>query len=264
MLKFLDISFIDVLDIFLVALLVFETIRLFRRTSAMGIFIGILLIYVVWILVRALDMKLLSFILGQILGVGVVALLIIFQPEIRRFLLDLGTKLTHGKSGYKGFLSRLFRNTNDTVGITPKAVAEIADACRKMSDTKTGALIVLRHNHLLDSFIETGDELHAVINSRLIENIFFKNTPLHDGAMIVSKDSIVAARCTLPISDNPNLPPHYGMRHKAGIGITEVSDATAIIVSEETGEISYADAGKITPVTSINQLRLIIENSFKQ
>lgn len=264
MLKFLDISFIDVLDVFLVALLVFETIRLFRRTSAMGIFVGILLIYVVWIVVRALDMKLLSFILGQILGVGVVALLIIFQPEIRRFLLDLGTKLTHSKSGYKGFLSRIFRSTNDNVGISPKVVAEITEACHNMSETKTGALIVLRHNHLLDSYIETGDEIHSLINSRLIENIFFKNTPLHDGAMIVSKDNIIAARCTLPISDNPNLPPHYGMRHKAGLGITEVSDATAIIVSEETGEISYADAGKIMTVTSISQLKLIIENSYKQ
>lgn len=264
MLEFLNISFIDVLDIFLVALLVFETIRLFRRTSAMGVFAGILLIYVVWIVVRALDMKLLSFILGQILGVGVVALLIIFQPEIRRFLLGLGSKLTNGKNRYKGLFSRIFRTTNDTTGITPKAVAEIADACRKMSETKTGALIVLRHNHLLDSYVETGDEIHSLINSRLIENIFFKNAPLHDGAMIISKDSIIAARCTLPISDNPDLPPQYGMRHKAGLGITEVSDATAIVVSEETGEICYADAGKMVTVSSINQLRLLIENAYKQ
>ena len=133
-----------------------------------------------------------------------------------------------------------------------------------MSETNTGALIVLRHNHMLESFIETGDEIHALINRRLIENIFYKNTPLHDGAMIITKDSIIAARCTLPISDNPNIPPKYGMRHKAALGITEVSDASAIVVSEETGEISFAEAGKMRTMGSITELRLAIENSYKQ
>ena len=263
MLKFLNISFIDVLDILLVALLIFEIIRLFRRTSAMGIFVVILLMYVAWIVVRALDMKLLSFLLGQILGVGVVALLIIFQPEIRRFLLDLGSHLTL-KSGSSSWLSRLFKHTNDAAAITPKVLDELTAACRKMSETNTGALIVLRHNHMLETYIETGDEIHALINRRLIENIFYKNTPLHDGAMIITKDSIIAARCTLPISDNPNIPPKYGMRHKAALGITEVSDASAIVVSEETGEISFAEAGKMRTMGSITELRLAIENSYKQ
>ena len=252
MLNFLNISFIDVLDILLVALLIFEIIRLFRKTSAMGIFVVVLLMYVAWIVVRALDMKLLSFILGQI-----------FQPEIRRFLLDLGSRLTL-KSGSSTWLSRLFKHTNDAAAITPKVLDELTAACRKMSETKTGALIVLRHNHMLESFIETGDEIHALINRRLIENIFYKNTPLHDGAMIITKDSIIAARCTLPISDNPNIPPKYGMRHKAALGITEVSDASAIVVSEETGEISFAEAGRMRTMGSITELRLAIENSYKQ
>ncbi len=260
MLNFLDFSFIDLLDIILVGLLVFEIIRLFRRTSAMGVFIGILLIYVAWLVTRALNMKLLSFIMGQIIGVGIVALLIIFQPEIRRFLLDLGTRITR-KNG-TGIISRLFKSTNDT-GMTPKDLEELTSACRKMSETKTGALIVLRHNHPLDSYIETGDEIGALIKRRLIENIFFKNTPLHDGAMIISKDKIIAARCTLPISDNPDIPPHYGMRHKAALGITEVSDASVVVVSEETGEIAFAHAGQMKPMASISELRLAIENSYK-
>lgn len=260
MLDFLEFRFIDLLDIVLVGLLVFEIIRLFRRTSAMGVFIGILLFYVAWNITRALNMKMLSFIMGQIIAVGVVALLIIFQPEIRRFLLDLGNRIT--RQNRTGLLAKLFRGTNDT-GMSPKDLEELTSACRKMSETRTGALIVLRHNHLLDSYIETGDEMHSLINRRLIENIFFKNTPLHDGAMIMSKDSIIAARCTLPISDNPDIPPHYGMRHKAALGITEVSDATAIVVSEETGEIVYANAGQLKVMTSINELSLAVENSYK-
>lgn len=260
MLKFLDLGFFDVLDILLVGLLIFEIIRLFRRTSAMGVVLGVLAIYGAWTVVKLLNMKMLSYIMGQILGVGVVALLIIFQPEIRRFLLDLGMKISNTKKA--GILSRIFKSTNDT-GISPQVLEELTSACRKMSETRTGALIVLRHNHLLDSYVETGDEIHSLINRRLIENIFFKNTPLHDGAMIINKDSIIAARCTLPISDNPDIPPHYGMRHKAALGITEVSDATAIVVSEETGGICYAYNGQIKPMASITELRLAVENSYK-
>lgn len=260
MLKFLNFSFVDFLDIVLVALLVFEIIRLFRRTSAMGVVLGVFAVYVAWLLVKALKMRVLSYIMGQIIGVGVVALLIIFQPEIRRFMLDVGNKIT--RTNRLGILSRLFKGTNDT-GMSPKVLEELTSACRKMAETKTGALIVLRHNHLLDTYIETGDEIHSLVNRRLIENIFFKNTPLHDGAMIINKDSIIAARCTLPISDNPDIPPQWGMRHKAALGITEVSDAAAIVVSEETGEICYANAGQMKVMTSINELRLAIENSYK-
>ena len=134
----------------------------------------------------------------------------------------------------------------------------------RMSESKTGALIVIAHTSSLSFIIETGDRIDAAINRRLIENIFFKNTPLHDGAMVIANDRIVAARCTLPISENMNIPPQYGMRHRAAAGITEDTDATAIVVSEETGGISFVKDGEIKPMNSITELRIAIENSYKE
>jgi len=260
MFDFVDISFIDVLDILMVGLLVYWLIRAVRGTSAVNIFIGILLIYVVWIVSRAVGMKLLSFILGQILGVGVVALLVIFQPEIRRFLLRITSSTTAAR---KGVFNKLFRQAAQSAGMRPIDLEELTAACRKMSETKTGALIVIRHGSSLNEFIDTGDEIDARINRRLIENIFFKNTPLHDGAMIISTDHIIAARCTLPITARQDIPAHYGMRHRAAIGISEVSDASVIVVSEETGDISFVQDGIIKTMGSITELRLAIENSYK-
>ncbi|MDD2594769.1 MAG: diadenylate cyclase CdaA [Bacteroidales bacterium] len=260
MFDFVHITFIDILDVLLVGFLIYEIIRLIRGTTAMSIFYGIIFLYVIWIIVRALNMKLLSLIMGQVLGVGVIALIVIFQQEIRRFLLHIGTKYV--STGRSTLLKRLFGKTNEP-GITAEVLEELTGACRKMAETKTGALIVLRHNSSLENIIETGDEIDARINRRLIENIFFKNTPLHDGAMIISQDKILAARCTLPISDNINIPPRFGMRHRAAIGITESTDATAVVVSEETGEISYVSAGELKKMNSITELRLAIENSYK-
>ncbi|MFA5325340.1 MAG: diadenylate cyclase CdaA [Bacteroidales bacterium] len=261
MLDFINISFIDVLDILLVALLIYEIIKLIRGTAAMSIFSGIILIYVAWIVVRALNMKLLSTIIGQVLGVGVIALIVLFQQEIRRFLLHLGQKYA-SNTKRKGFLRGLFSHGQDST-ISTEVLEEITAACRKMSETKTGALIVLIHQSSLDSFAETGDILNSNINRRLIENIFFKNSPLHDGAMIMSKDKIIAARCTLPITESYNISPRFGMRHRAAIGITEETDAEAIVVSEETGEISYIINGEMKKMNSITELRLSIENSYR-
>ena len=140
---------------------------------------------------------------------------------------------------------------------------ELTAACRKMAETKTGALIVLRHGTALGEIIDTGDEIDARINRRLIENIFFKNSPLHDGAMIASEDRILAARCTLPITQRQDIPAHYGMRHRAAIGMSEVCDASVIVVSEETGDISFVSGGQIKTMESITELRLAIENSYK-
>ena len=259
MFDFIDITFIDVLDVLMVGLLIFWLIRVVRGTSAVNIFIGVLLLYVVWIASRALGMKLLSFILGQVLGVGVVALLVIFQPEIRRFLMRISSSTT---AAQRGFFNKLFRQAH-AAGMRQEDLEELTAACRKMAETKTGALIVIRHVSSLGEFIETGDEIDARINRRLIENIFFKNTPLHDGAMILSQDHIISARCTLPISTRQDIPPHYGMRHRAAIGISEVSDASVIVVSEETGDISFVQSGNIKTMGSITELRLAIENSYK-
>ena len=259
MFDFIDISFIDVLDVLMVGLLIYWLIRVVRGTSAVNIFLGVLLLYVIWIASRALGMKLLSFILGQVLGVGVVALLVIFQPEIRRFLLRISSSTTVAQ---KGFFNKLFRHTK-TGGMQSHELEELTAACRKMAETRTGALIVLRHGSALADIIDTGDEIDARINRRLIENIFFKNSPLHDGAMIASEDRILAARCTLPITQRQDIPAHYGMRHRAAIGMSEVCDASVIVVSEETGDISFVSGGQIKTMESITELRLAIENSYK-
>ena len=169
MFDFINISFIDVLDVLMVGLLIYWLIRVVRGTSAVNIFIGVLLLYVVWIASRALGMKLLSFILGQVLGVGVVALLVIFQPEIRRFLLRISSSTT---AAQQGVFKKLFRQSR-AGGMAPGELEELTAACRKMSETKTGALIVLRHGSALGDILDTGDEIDARINRRLIENIFF-------------------------------------------------------------------------------------------
>ena len=260
MFDFIDISWIDVLDVLMVGLLIYWLIRVVRGTSAVNIFLGILLLYVIWIASRALGMKLLSFILGQVLGVGVVALLVIFQPEIRRFLLRISSSTS--AAAQKGVFSKIFRQAR-SAGMQPDELEELTAACRKMSETKTGALIVIRHGAALGEIIDTGDEIDARISRRLIENIFFKNSPLHDGAMILSENRILAARCTLPITQRQDIPAQYGMRHRAAIGQSEASDASVIVVSEETGNISFVQEGRIRTMGSITELRLAIEESYK-
>ena len=259
MFDFINISFIDVLDVLMVGLLIYWLIRVVRGTSAVNIFLGVLLLYVVWIASRALGMKLLSFILGQVLGVGVVALLVIFQPEIRRFLLRISSSTT---SAQKGVFRKLFRHTT-SAGLPSHELEELTAACRKMSETKTGALIAIRRSSALGEIVDTGDEIDARINRRLIENIFFKNSPLHDGAMVLSENRIIAARCTLPITQRQDIPAHYGMRHRAAIGLSEATDAAVIVVSEETGNISFVQEGQIKTMGSITELRLAIENAYK-
>ena len=261
MFDFINISVIDVIDILLVGLLIYQMIKIIRGTSVFNIFTGILLIYLMWVIVQALNMKLLSSILGQILGVGVVALIVIFQPEIRRFLLHLGAKyVAHPKRN--AFAKWLSGGSENDIKVS--SVDEIAESCRHMSETKTGALIVLQHSSSLEFVTETGDIIDSTVNSRLIQNIFYKNTPLHDGAMVIAHDRIVAARCTLPIMENPNIPPQFGLRHRAAVSITQDTDAQAIVVSEETGKISYVSKGEMRVIPSISELKLTIENSYKK
>ncbi len=261
MFGFIDISIIDVIDIALVGLLIYSLIRLARGTSMFNIFIGVMLMYILWVVVSALNMKLLSLILGQVLGVGVIALIVIFQPEIRRFLLHIGSAYL-SRSKRSAIARWLFaRNEKE---MKAGALEEIAESCRSMGDTRTGALIVIQHTSSLEFVTETGDTIDAAVNRRLIENIFFKNSPLHDGAMVINADRIVSARCTLPIVDNPNIPPQYGMRHRAAVSITSDTDAIAVVVSEETGNISFVSKGELKTVTSISELKLLIENSYRQ
>ena len=261
MFEIIDIHFIDILDILLVGLLVFYVYRLIRGTAAISIFLGIILLYIMWAVVKALNMSLLSAIMGQVLGVGVIAIIVLFQQEIRKFLLRLGSTYLLNNKHLK-FLSALFGRKES--GMELAALDEITEACRKMSEDKTGALIVIAHSSSMDFVTETGDIIDARISRRLIENLFFKNSPLHDGAMVISNDRIVAARCTLPISENPNIPAKYGMRHRAATGLSEETDACVIVVSEETGNISFVKDGEIKTMNSITELRLAIENSYKK
>ncbi|MDO4736004.1 MAG: diadenylate cyclase CdaA [Bacteroidia bacterium] len=258
MFEFIDIKIIDVIDILLVGVLIYQAYKLIRGTAAISIFLGILLLYIVWIVVNALNMQLLSSIMGQVIGVGVIAIIVLFQQEIRRFLLHLGSKF-NGR-GNK-VLTRIFGRKDASIKLVE--LDELTQACRKMSETKTGALIVLAHTSSLEFVIETGDIIDAKINRRLIENLFFKNSPLHDGAVVIVNNRIIAARCTLPITENPNIPANYGMRHRAATGMTENSDASVIVVSEETGNISFVRDGVIKTMNSITELRLAIEASYK-
>ena len=252
---FMSMSIVDILDILLVALIIFVVIRWIHDSPAMNIFLAIIFIYFLMIVVEALHMKLMSKLVSTFIDVGVVALIVIFQPEIRHFLMRFGAGTKIGSKGRK-FFNMLFGDKESAVD--NESDNEITEACRVMGQEKTGALIVIPHQVSLDDIVGTGDRIDAIVNRRLIMNLFFKNSPLHDGAMVISGDRIVAARCTLPITDRSDIPARYGMRHKAAIGITEQSDADVIVVSEETGGISFVKEGKLTPINNINELKLLL------
>ena len=256
MLGFLRLSFIDVIDIILVALVIFEVFRWIKGSSAMNIFIAIIILLVVRLVAEAVGMKMISSLLGTVIDVGAVALIVIFQPEIRRFLNTIGRRAGNTLEK-RNFLEKLITGGQKTV-LSNASVTEIAEACMEMSQKKTGALILLRRGDSLKDIIDTGDIIEAAVTRRLIMNIFFKNSPLHDGAMIIGDDRIIAARCTLPITDRLDLPAYFGMRHKAAIGISEQSDVDVLVVSEETGAVSFVRAGEVTKVQTINDLKLLI------
>ncbi len=258
---FLQLSLADILDILLLALIIFVVFRWIRGTSAMSIFVAIISLYVIRVIVSAFNMRLMTNIMETVLDVGLIALIVIFQPEIRKFLMQLGTRYMNTAQGNK-LISKFLKKGKSTNISGSDDVNNITEACRRMSEEKTGALIVIAHNASLDEIISTGDKIDAAIHRRLIMNLFFKNSPLHDGALIVSGGRIAAARCTLPITERSNIPANYGMRHKAAIGITEETDADAIVVSEETGRISFVKGGAVTPINNINELKLLLNTSL--
>ena len=258
-LGFLEMSFTDILDILLLAILIFILFKWIRGSSAMSIFVAIVSLFFIRILVSALGMKFMTTLLDTILDVGVVAIIVIFQPEIRKFLIQLGNRYMANAKG-SDILKRIFGREKQ--GSDNEAVNEIAEACNRMSETKTGALIVISHKAPLEDIISTGDKIDAAIHRRLIMNLFFKNSPLHDGAVVIAGGRIAAARCTLPITQRKNIPANYGMRHKAAIGITEETDADVIVVSEETGKIAFIRAGQVKQINNINELKLLLGESL--
>jgi len=255
---FINFSFVDILDILMVTFILYQVYKLIKGTAAMNIFIAIILFYVIYLIVRALKMELMSMILGQFIGVGMIALIILFQQEIRRFLLHIGTRyMTRSRNS---FIRKFFHGKN----IESTAIAQIiAEACSNMSKKNTGALIVIGRTSSLQIYVETGDIIDAQMNIRLLENIFFKNAPLHDGAVIILNNNIFAARCVLPASENMNIPADFGMRHRAALGITEITDAIVVVVSEETGRISYVENGKIENNITPDRLRSLLELGIK-
>lgn len=246
---FIQITPLDLLDILLVAVLIYQLFRLVRHTNAMSIFAGILIIYLLWRLVDLLGMELLTMILGQVIGVGAIALIIVFQPEIRKFLFLLGERYGRRNS----LIRRLF---------FPNAIVSkgnwtepVVTACLHMAHAKTGALIVIRRHSEVDPYTEQGVRLDAEISTALLESIFFKNSPLHDGAAVIENKRVRAARCILPVSDRTDIPGRYGTRHRAALGLSEETDAVILVVSEERGQVSLVVDGQISPNLSEQRLR---------
>lgn len=250
---FVPFTFIDFIDIILVAAIMFWIYRATRGTNAPYIISGIIMIYLMWVVVRTLNMELLSNILGQFVSVGVIALIIVFQPEIRRFLQMIGMRQKRFN-----FIARIF-NRNDNTSVT--IIAPIVQACWEMSAHKTGALIVIGRQSDLRLITEGGIAIDAKISTPLLENIFFKNAPLHDGAVVIEGDRIVAAKCILPVTQS-DVPKSYGTRHRAAIGMSEISDAIILVVSEETGGISIAHGGTIHRDIAPDQLANLLQRHF--
>jgi uncharacterized protein (TIGR00159 family) len=249
MLDFLDFSFLDALDILLVAILIYYIYKLLKGTVAINIFLGIAFIFLIWKITQILKMEMLSNILGYLLSGGVIALIIVFQQEIRKFLLMIGTTNVTSRTQ---FLKQLkFLKSEITLETDSDT---LLSACKKMSKTKTGALIVIERTNSLDFLIKTGDNMNAEINEVLLESIFYKNSPLHDGATIIRDNYVVATRVILPISDSINIPSRFGLRHRAAFGVSEKTDAVCLLVSEETGEISYIKDGNFELYADYNEL----------
>jgi len=224
----------------------------------MNIFVGIAFVYMVWLAVKALKMQMLGAILGQVMGVGAIALVIVFQQEVRRFLLLIGSK--YFTENYRLRFSRLF-----SLKFKPAPLLNtksIMVAIESMSKKKIGALIVITKKMSLDNYSHIGDVLDANISSRILESVFAKDSPLHDGAVIIFNNKIQAARCILPVSDRIDLPPHFGTRHRAALGMTEATDSFIIVVSEETGSISYAINGMLQYDVTIKELADTLEKEF--
>ncbi len=257
---FITIRFLDILDILLVAILLYQLYRLIKGTVAFNIVIGLFSMYLLWLVVRALNMNLLGSILGQFIGVGVLALIVVFHPEIRKFLVFIGTNYNVNRllSIDKLFGTHKGRNINN------EQIETLVDACVSMSKSKTGAIIVIAQMSELNEQINSGERIDAKISSSLIRTIFFKNSPLHDGAVIIKANEIAAAGCILPLTQR-DIDKSLGLRHRAAIGITENTDAISIIVSEERGSISFVKEGEIKRRVSREVLTALLEeNIFNQ
>lgn len=255
---FLDFSFIDILDILLVGLLLFYAYRLVKGTVAINIFIGIVIFYVIWKLTDILNLDVLSNILGKFISVGFFALIVVFQQEIRKFLLLIGSTNFASKRS----VVRYFNFLNQDQGSLKIDLKALLSACNKMANEKTGAIIVLERENNLDFLHNTGDEANIELSGQILETIFFKNSPLHDGAVIVKNNFIKATRVVLPVSESASIPSRFGLRHRAAIGISEKTDAVVLVISEQSGKISYIKDGVFCKFKSIDDLMRILNEDL--
>lgn len=249
---FFEFGIKDIIDIVLVALILYYVYRLMKESRSLNVFIGIMVFVLVWLFVsQVLEMRLLGSIMDKLVSVGVIGLIVLFQEEIRKFFYNLGAhqRMQNVMTFFTG---------KKVQKVDKESIMPIVMACMSMSRGKVGALIVIERAAPLDDIVDTGDRIDAQINQRLIENIFFKNSPLHDGAMVIAKKRIKAAGCILPVSHDHDIPKHLGLRHRAAMGISQESDALAIVVSEETGRISIANKGIFQLRLSAEQLESIL------
>ena len=251
--KFWDFGIIDFIDVFLVAMLLYYIYRLVKGTVAINIFIGIIVVYLIWRLTDFLDMFMLHKIFDGFIKVGIIALIVVFQPEIRKFLLMVGSTNFAGRGQFFKrfkFLKTESQSTTD--------VDALISACKNMAETKTGALMVIQRNNNLDFLTGTGDEMNIAVTQPIIESIFFKNSPLHDGAIVIENNVVKATRVILPVSNDRSIPSRFGLRHRAAVGITEKTDAIALVVSEESGQVSYLKNGEFEMFETLEELKLQI------
>ncbi|UCS93587.1 diadenylate cyclase CdaA [Echinicola marina] len=249
---FLDVSIVNIIDITLVSVLIYQVYKLMRGSVAIKIFLGFLSLYLVYLVVNAAKMELLSIILGQFMGVGVIAAIILFAPEIRKFLLIIGK--TSILSNENVLQELLFWRKKETMAFN---ITPIIEASKSLAGTSTGALIVISRNSELKFYADSGDLIDAVVSKRLLISIFNKYSPLHDGAAIIYNGKVKAARCILPVTEK-ELPAHFGLRHRAAIGMSEATDTLVLIVSEETGQVSMAKNGNILHNLSFQEVREMI------
>jgi len=256
---FLKMTITDGIDIILVALIVYYIYNLIKNTLAVNLLLGMVIILVLHWVVDALHMELLSTIIDQFINVGIIALIVIFQPEIRRFLLLIGknTFLQQNKAWWGYLFGSKNIERDNLVRIKP-----IIDACKSMKKSRTGALIVFVKFYDDQLFANSCELIDSKISKRLLESIFQKYSPLHDGAVVIAENKIKSASCILPLTDNDKLPPQFGLRHRAGIGISETTDAVAVIISEETGEIAYAKQGRVRMNVSFGELEKLLNKDF--
>lgn len=251
-----DFGIKDIIDILLVALLLFYLYKMMKSSGTLNIFLGVIAFILVWIMASEIFyMRLTGTILDKFMSIGLIILVILFQDQIKRFLVEIGSK------GKWTTIRRLF--SHETVSESKHAnIMSIVYACMSMAKSKTGALIVIQRKMSLLDYIKTGDDIDANINVRLIENIFFKNSPLHDGALIMAKGRLAAAGCILPVSHDMDVPKSLGLRHRAALGMSQVTDAVCIIVSEETGSISVAKEGRLNVKISAIDLEHILTEAL--